>query len=97
MEPTVADPMAVLRLRSSEKWGTYPPHVLPMFVAEMDFPLAPVIREALHTAIDLGDTGYVPADGAGVPEAFAAFARDRWDWAADPALMRTTTDVSVNS
>lgn len=87
--------MSTLRRRSSVKWRSHDESVLPLFVAEMDFPLAPVIREALHTAVDLGDTGYVRADGAGVPEAFAAFARDRWDWAVDPAMMRTTTDVSV--
>ena len=47
--PTSADAMTTLRRRTSEKWGVYSDDVLPMFVAEMDFPLAPAIRKALHS------------------------------------------------
>jgi cystathionine beta-lyase len=92
---TRADPLAVLRRRTSEKWRTYPPDVLPLFVAEMDFPLAPAIQAALHEAIDLGDTGYVEPNDTGAAEAFAAFARDRWGWSPAPERMSVTTDVSV--
>lgn len=53
------DPLGTLRRRSSEKWGTHAADMLPMFVAEMDFPLAPEIKEALREALDIGDTGYV--------------------------------------
>ncbi|PZQ89921.1 MAG: aspartate aminotransferase [Leifsonia xyli] len=66
-----------------------------MFVAEMDYPLAPAIADALHAAIDLGDTGYVNPRLPGAAEAFAAFARDNWGWSPDPARMGITTDVSV--
>jgi cystathionine beta-lyase len=92
---TQAHPLDVLRRRGSEKWTTYPDDVLPMFVAEMDYPVAPAIAAALHEAVDRGDTGYAPASGGGVPEAFAAYAADTWGWSPDPARMRTTTDVSV--
>ena len=34
--------------RRSEKWTKYPPDVLPAWVAEMDFALAPPIKAALH-------------------------------------------------
>ena len=44
---TQADPISVLRRRTSSKWRAYPPDVLPMFVAEMDYPLAPAIADAL--------------------------------------------------
>ena len=47
-----------LRRRRSEKWRTYPADVLPAFIAEMDFELAPSIAAALHEAIDIGDCGY---------------------------------------
>ncbi len=30
-----------------------------MFVAEMDFPLAPEVKDALQEALDIGETGYV--------------------------------------
>lgn len=49
---------AELRAAGSLKWTFYEPDVLPAWVAEMDFGLAPPIAEALHDAIDRGDTGY---------------------------------------
>lgn len=92
---TQADPLELLRRRTSEKWGAHPADVLPMFVAEMDYPLAPAIAAALHAAVDRSDTGYVNPRDPGAREAFAAFARDTWGWSPDPARMGITTDVSV--
>ncbi|MGW1910032.1 MalY/PatB family protein [Streptomyces sp. NPDC002076] len=67
-----------LRRRTSMKWRTYPEDVLPLWVAEMDVPLAgPVVRAATD-ALALGDTGY-PA-GTAYAEALAAFAAARWNW-----------------
>ena len=63
------DPIDTLRQRTSEKWTAYPDDVLPMFVAEMDFSLAPVIKNALRKALDLGDTGYVNTRDSGTAEA----------------------------
>ena len=87
-------PLAELRQRTSEKWREYPDDVLPLFVAEMDFALAPEITRALERAVALGDTGYV-ASRTPLPEAFAGFAERRYGWAADPARVRTTADVSM--
>jgi cysteine-S-conjugate beta-lyase len=67
-----------LRLRTSEKWRTYPSHVLPLFVAEMDVALAEPIARAITDAVALGDTGY--PIGRTYAEALAEFARKRWDW-----------------
>ncbi len=93
--PTPADRLDLLRTRTSEKWRAHPDDVLPMFVAEMDYPLAPAIAEALHAAIDRSDTGYANPRDPAPREAFAAFARDAWGWSPDPERMGTTTDVSV--
>ena len=41
--------LADLQRRRSVKWAVYPPDVLPAWVAEMDVPLAPAVREALLT------------------------------------------------
>jgi cysteine-S-conjugate beta-lyase len=60
------------------KWRTYPDDVLPLWVAEMDVPLAEPIVRALTDALALGDTGY-PA-GTGYAEALAGFAGKRWGW-----------------
>lgn len=60
------------------KWRTYPDDVLPLWVAEMDVPLAEPVVRAVGDAMALGDTGY-PA-GSGYAEALAAFAVKRWGW-----------------
>ncbi|MCX3292456.1 aminotransferase class I/II-fold pyridoxal phosphate-dependent enzyme [Streptomyces sp. NEAU-H22] len=67
-----------LRQRTSTKWRTYPEDVLPLWVAEMDVPLADPVVRAVTDALHLGDTGY-PA-GTAYAEALAAFAGKRWDW-----------------
>jgi cystathionine beta-lyase len=67
-----------LRCRTSQKWRTYPDDVLPLWVAEMDVPLAEPVVRAVTEALALGDTGY-PA-GTGYAEALASFAEKRWDW-----------------
>jgi len=92
---TPAEPLDRLRRRTSEKWGAHPSDVLPMFVAEMDYPLAPAIAAALHAAVDSGDTGYVNPRDVRAAEAFAGFAHDAWGWSPDPARMGIATDVSV--
>jgi cystathionine beta-lyase len=92
---TEADPLESLRRRSSEKWGTYPADVLPMFVAEMDYPLAPEIKAALREAVEAGDTGYVNPHDTSAAAAFASFAAEAWDWSPRADRMGVTTDVSV--
>lgn len=94
MTPLQALPIDQLRERSSTKWRTYGPDVVPMFVAETDYPLAPAITERLTRAVALGDTGYTPPD-PGIRDAFAAFARRRFGWDVDPARVRTTADVMM--
>jgi cystathionine beta-lyase len=83
--------LETLRRRTSFKWRTYPPDVLPSFVAEMDFDLAEPIREAITAALAAGDCGYgLKGD---LPEAFASFAAGRLGWAADPAMVFAIPDV----
>ncbi|WP_431806177.1 MalY/PatB family protein [Microbacterium paraoxydans] len=94
MLPVKALSLSELRERSSEKWREYPADVLPLFVAETDFPLAPAITAALHGAVERGDTGYI-ASKTPLAEAFAGFARRRYDWTVDPARARSTADVSM--
>ncbi|WP_431968109.1 MalY/PatB family protein [Actinacidiphila sp. bgisy160] len=67
-----------LRRRTSMKWRSHPEDVLPLWVAEMDVPLAAPVARALTEAIAVGDTGY-PA-GTAYAEALADFARERWGW-----------------
>ncbi|MFY1688626.1 MalY/PatB family protein [Plantactinospora sp. WMMB782] len=86
--------LADLRRRSSEKWRRYPPDVLPLWVAEMDVPLAEPVARALTDAVALGDTGY-PQGGADYASALAGFARERWGWAPKPEQTRLVPDVML--
>ena len=83
--------LEALRERRSAKWRMYPPDVLPAFVAEMDFPLAPPLREVLRAAVENDDCGY--PDPAGLGEAFAAFAAAHYGWAVDPGRVLLVPDV----
>jgi cystathionine beta-lyase len=85
--------LAKLRGRASAKWTTYPPDVLPAWVAEMDFPLAEPIKQRLRRAIDSDDCGY--AHPTAIPEAFAAFAKARFGWTVDPSRVRSAPEVMI--
>lgn len=93
-EPVLALPLSELRERTSEKWREYGFDVIPMFVAEHDFPLAPAITRVLHRAVELGDTGYTASRNP-LAETYAAFALRRFGWTVDPARVRSTADVSM--
>ncbi|MFT4219518.1 MAG: aminotransferase class I/II-fold pyridoxal phosphate-dependent enzyme [Microbacterium sp.] len=92
--PVVPLPLSRLRERTSEKWREYPDDILPLFVAESDFPLAPAVTAALHAAVDRGDTGYT-ASRTPIGAAYAGFAERRFGWRVDPSRIRTTADVSM--
>ncbi len=89
-----AEPLNLLRTRTSSKWARYDTDVLPLPVAEMDYPLAPEITAALHAAIDRGDTGYNPGSTS-VARAFAGFAERHWGWSIDQANIKVTGDVAM--
>jgi cystathionine beta-lyase len=94
MLPVTALSLEELRERTSAKWREYPADVLPLFVAETDFPLAPAVTAALQRAVAIGDTGY-KASRTPLAATYAAFAQRRFGWQVDPARMRTTADVSM--
>jgi cystathionine beta-lyase len=83
--------LAELRQRRSEKWLRYPADVLPAWVAELDFPLAPPVRRALAVAVERDDTGY--ASTRELPAAFASFAAARWGWEVEPQRTLPVADI----
>lgn len=87
-------PDHLFKQRTSVKWRRYDADVLPMFVAEMDFSVAPEIRSALTQAVAHSDLGYLlgPAELA---TAFAQFALDRWLWQVDAQHLHLATDVAT--
>jgi cystathionine beta-lyase len=88
MEPAGA---GRLRERTSQKWRQYPQDVLPLFVAEMDYGLAPSVANALREAIDRSDTGY--AWPCRLRETFAHYAREWFAWTVDPEHVVIVNDV----
>jgi len=86
--------VAALRRRGTSKWSLYGDNVLPAWVAEMDFPLAAPIRDALHEAIELGEAGYAPSPAAsGVPAACAAWLARQYGLSVAPHQIRILPDV----
>ena len=83
-----------LRRRKSSKWVDVPRDVLPAWVAELDVPLAPPVRDALVEAIERGDTGYFPERAPEVAEAFTEFAGRRFGWSVLPANVSVAPDVT---
>ena len=86
--------LAELQTHRSEKWRGFASDVLPLPVAEMDYPVAQPIRDLLSEMVaksDLGYLGSIPELGQG----FAYFAGTRWNWEVDPLQVRAATDVGV--
>ena len=89
-----APDLNVLRNRHSSKWRRFPSDVLPMHVAEMDFQIAKPIQDRIIKMVSESDLGYLGP----VPEvanAFAKFAKNRWNWTIDPDQLKLATDVGV--
>lgn len=83
-----------LRTHRSEKWREFPNDVLPLPVAEMDFPVAAPIRELLLDMVSNSDLGYLGP----IPEvalSFESFSKRRWGWVLDPNQVHIVTDVGV--
>lgn len=90
----IAPNLAELRTHHSEKWRGFAHDVLPLPVAEMDFPIAQPIKDVLIELVNHSDLGYmgpIPELGLG----FKKFAAQRWGWDVDESQVRAATDVGV--
>ncbi|HUZ21026.1 MAG TPA: aminotransferase class I/II-fold pyridoxal phosphate-dependent enzyme [Acidimicrobiales bacterium] len=85
---------AQLSRRRGEKWSRDGGKVLAAWVADMDFPVAPAVHEAIGRAVDTDDLGY-PAERlrAEVRAAFADRLRARYDVAVSAEDVLLTFDV----
>jgi cystathionine beta-lyase len=85
---------AELRTRGGGKWRKYPTDVLPAYVADMDFKVAPAVQGALKRFIDRQDYVYeLQGDIDGLFNAFASWMEHRHGWSPDPALTIALADV----
>ncbi|WP_436534747.1 MalY/PatB family protein [Actinoplanes sp. HUAS TT8] len=90
----VFDPRAdIARLRSGHgvKWGALPPGVLGAWVADMDFPVAPVILSRLREVTDFGYPHWPAGDP--VVAAFEERMAGRFGWTPAPGRTRVFTDL----
>jgi cystathionine beta-lyase len=60
----------------------------------MDFQISDSIKKVLHDLVDRSDLGYL-ASVPELPEAFASFAKRRWNWILEPEHVHLGTDVGV--
>ena len=94
--PAILDELdpVVLRNRRSEKWHTYPSDVLPVWVAEMDFPIAAPIQDELRRFVESGDVGYpIGLRETGLPDVFCERMREGFGWSPDPARVEILSEV----
>ena len=83
-----------LQDKRSYKWRQHSGSMIPLTVAEMDYNVAPAIREALSEAVNSSDMGYL-GKFPEVQEAFAGFAQRHWNWSFAPSLVRIANDVGA--
>ena len=74
-----------LREKSCMKWQRYENDVLPLWVADMDFPIAEPIRESLLTYARGDNFGYPKPEGLpGLKEVVQARLSERYGWSVEP-------------
>ena len=77
---------------NSIKWLYYPKDVLPMWVADMDFPAPKPILSALHKAVDHGVLGYeMPMNP--LKETIAARMDQLYGWKVKPEMVIAVTGI----
>jgi cysteine-S-conjugate beta-lyase len=78
-----------LRGKVNAKWTHYGPEVLPLWVAEMDFPLADAVKEAIRAQAESDNLGYCLAQGLpGLVEALQARLGERFGLGVPPEAVR---------
>jgi cystathionine beta-lyase len=83
-----------LRSRCGEKWHVYPDDVLPVWVADMDYPVAEPIRRRLRRAVLDSDLGYpLHPRPSGLPELLADRMLRLHAWKIDPRRVEVLSDV----
>ncbi|HET9875898.1 MAG TPA: MalY/PatB family protein [Mycobacterium sp.] len=82
-----------LRRRNTIKWNYFGPDVLPLWIAEMDFPTAPPVLEAVRTWAASEEFGYPSFGEDTLPIATADWCRQRYGWSVQPDWVRVAPDV----
>jgi cysteine-S-conjugate beta-lyase len=85
---------AWLRSKPGVKWARAGDGVIPCWIADMDFPTPPPVRQALADLVSTADLGYSTGDEqVWLEHNWAARMADRYRWHPRPALLRVFCDV----
>jgi cystathionine beta-lyase len=84
--------IAFLRSRRTNKWHKFPDDVLPAWVADMDFGVAPPIAEAMARLARNQEYGYAAREGA-LQAAFSRRMQGRFGWETDRANAHPIGDL----
>jgi len=83
------------RRQGSLKWTMFPDQI-PAFVAEMDFPLAPEVVEALEANLAAQRFGYLPESSAKeLCESVSDYLEREYQWVVNPSHIMPVADVLV--
>ncbi|MFD6159906.1 MalY/PatB family protein [Nocardia sp. NPDC060256] len=88
--------LAWLRRKSGVKWARVAPDVLSAWIADMDFPVAPPVLNALTETLNRGDLGYPAWSNWMGPDPLAEDFTKRmelYQWAAEPDWVRSFSDI----
>jgi cysteine-S-conjugate beta-lyase len=75
------------------KWNLYKEDILPMWVADMDFPAPKPILDALHKQLDHGVLGYEWAHNTQLPQVVANRMERLYKWKVQPEAVVTVTGI----
>lgn len=95
MDDTVFDQLTAdqLRGRKTIKWNHFGPDVLALWVAEMDFPTAPAVLDAVRACVAGEEFGYPPFGEDDLPRATAQWCERRYGWSVRPEWVHVVPDV----
>jgi bifunctional pyridoxal-dependent enzyme with beta-cystathionase and maltose regulon repressor activities len=86
-------PMSWLREKQGVKWRRPGADLIPAWVADMDFPVAPPIRAAITGMLDRGDLGYPDWGQHPLADAFAERMQRSFGWSPEPDCVRPVADL----
>ncbi len=92
--PNLDISLDALRRRTGVKWTDYPEDVIPAWIADLDFPVAEPIKQAIKDVMAREDFGYIARDAQQkLAEAYSERMQTRCGWAPDPQLTQSFGDL----
>ena len=93
MTPFDFDRLPARRDSDSNKWRKFPPDVLPLWVADMDFASPPAVIAALHARVEHGFFGYL-TEQPELREVVAERLAKRFGWRIEPEAVMPMPGVN---